>query len=235
MNIAIVCPNFPPATFEGGISHYSAHLANHLIRRKHKVCALASSEFAPKRSKLKDKNGVEIIRIPGPWDYSSIGKIKKVLREKEIESVILQYAPAVYNTSFRIRWAFTRLPCKKITTFHTLWGTALDRILGLLLLFGSSRIIVTNSEIISIFRRRIPFFLKKSYWIPISTNILPVKVKNNPKNEPLPIISYFGMVYPGKGLDMILDTLEELKRKNERFSFKFLGGKIIYYQSNNKL
>jgi glycosyltransferase involved in cell wall biosynthesis len=231
LNIAIVCPNFPPASFEGGISHYSAHLADHFLRRKHKVYAIASSEFAPEVFQLENKNKVEIIRITGPWNYLSIGKIKKVVKEKKIESIILQYAPAVYKTSFRIRWAITRFPCKKLTTFHTLWGNTLDRILGLLLLFGSSKIVATNSEIISIFRRRIPFFLKKTYRIPIATNVLPIKVEDNQKKELYPIVSYFGMLYPGKGLDLILDTLEELKRKNEQFIFKFIGGKIIYYQS----
>lgn len=231
MNIAIICPNFPPAKFEGGISHYSAHLANHLLLRNHRIYALASSEFALKVPRLDHKNGAEIIRIPGPWDYASVSEIKKVLKDKKIESVILQYAPAVYNTSFRIRWAFTKLPCKKIATFHTLWGNTWDRILGMLLLFGSSKIIVTNSEIMSIFRRRIPFFLRKSYWIPIATNIFPTKEENRPESESLPIISYFGMLYPGKGLDTILDTLKELKRKKEKFIFKFLGGPIIYFQS----
>jgi glycosyltransferase involved in cell wall biosynthesis len=230
LNIAIVCPNFPPATFEGGISHYSAHLSDHFLRRGHKVYALASSEFAPNVSQLEKRNGIEIIRIPGPWNFLSIGKMKKVVKEKKIESLILQYAPAVYRTSFRIRWAFTRFPCQKLTTFHTLWGNTLDRLLGMLLLFGSPKIIATNSEIISIFRRRVPFFLKKTYRIPIATNVLPTKAENSQKKESYPIVSYFGMLYPGKGLDLILDTLEELKRKNEQFLFKFIGGKIIYYQ-----
>ena len=46
MRIGIVCPNFPPATFEGGISHYSQILAKQLLKRNHKVFGIGSSEFA---------------------------------------------------------------------------------------------------------------------------------------------------------------------------------------------
>lgn len=231
MNIAIVCPNFPPAAFEGGISHYSARLAESLLRRGHKLCAFTSTEFTQPIADFKASNGVEIIRIPGPWNYFSIAKIRSAARDKKIDTLILQYAPAVFNNSFRIKWAFARFPCQKITAFHTLWGKGVDRLVGLLILWGSSKIIATNSEITTILKKHLPFFLKKTCWIPIASAIDPNRRQAQKNRLSMPVISYFGMLYPGKGLYLILDVLEELKKRGRRFAFKFIGGEIIYHKS----
>jgi glycosyltransferase involved in cell wall biosynthesis len=231
LNIAIVCPNFPPANFEGGISHYSARLAESLLCRGHKVCAFISTEFAKSDDNLKETNGVELIRISGPWNYFSISKIKKAAKEKKIDALILQYAPALFKTSFRIKWAMTRFPCQQITAFHTLWGKGFDRLLGLLILWGSFKIISTNSEIMTILGKRLPQFLKKTSWIPIASAIEPIHQKENKAGCSTPIISYFGMLYPGKGLYLILDILQELQKRGHRFEFKFIGGGILFHRT----
>ena len=231
MNIAIICPNFPPATFEGGISHYSDCLAQSLLDRGHKVFAFTSTEFVPPNIDIRKSNGVEIIRIRGPWNYLSIGKIKKSANAKQIDALILQYAPAVFKHSFRVKWALSRFSCQKITAFHTLWGKGIDRLLGLLILWGSSKIIATNSEILNILKKRLPIFLKNTYWIPIASAIKRTHQQPAKELTQIPVISYFGMLYPGKGLYLILNILEELRKRGHRFAFKFIGGGIIYHDS----
>ena len=84
MNIAIVCPNFPPATFEGGVAHYSEHLAQHLLRRGHKIYAIASDKFKPVGPAQGNENGINIIRVPGQWNSKTIGALKRVAKEKKI-------------------------------------------------------------------------------------------------------------------------------------------------------
>jgi len=231
LNIAIICPNFPPSSFEGGISHYSACLAESLLCRGHKVFAFTSTEFAQPIKERQKSNGVEIIPIPGPWNYFSIGKIRNTAREKKIDAVILQYAPADFKLLFRVKWALSRFSCQKITAFHTLWGKGFDRLLGLLILWGSSKIIATNSEIVSILKKRLPIFLTKTHWIPIASAIKPTRQQKVKEQPAIPVVSYFGMLYPGKGLYLILDILEELKKRGHRFAFKFIGGGIIYHHS----
>ena len=231
MNIAIVCPNFPPANFEGGISHYSARLAENLLYRGHNVYAFAASEFAPSKVDLKEDTDVEIIRFPGPWNHCTIDSIKTIAKEKKIDALILQYAPAVYKNSFRVKWALGRFSCQKITAFHTMWGKKIDQLLCLLILWGSSKVIATNSEIMSILTKHLPFFLNKTYWIPIASAIEPRSQQAELDRPSLPIISYFGMLYPGKGLYLILDVLEELIKRGHHFAFKFIGGWIIYHKS----
>jgi glycosyltransferase involved in cell wall biosynthesis len=83
----------------------------------------------------------------------------------------------------------------------------------------------------AILERHIPFLLEKTYWIPIGSNILVCPELNVEKTPSLPIVTYFGMIYPNKGVEMILDVLEAVMRKGLRFTFKFIGGGIIYHSS----
>jgi glycosyltransferase involved in cell wall biosynthesis len=232
MIVGIVCQNFPPATFEGGISHYSLLLAKALRARGHRIFALTSTEFTKKDRGQKEGNGIDIIRIPGPWNWATIFNIKRVVLDKGIHALVLQYSPASFKSSFRVAWAVSPLPCQKITSFHTLWGGAEhDRFVSLLMLWGCRKIISTNSEIMHLLEKHVPFFLKKTYWIPIGSNILPAKCYGKKDDSSQPVISFFGMLYPGKGLSLILDVLQELKKRGHSFHFKFLGGGMLGLKS----
>jgi glycosyltransferase involved in cell wall biosynthesis len=224
MRIGIICPNFPPAAFEGGIAHYSEILALQLSRRGHQVNAIGSTEFARDPESVHLNRKIKMIRVAGPWDWRSVFKIRKLSEDLELDCLILQFSPALYKRSFRLMWAITSFRCEKITSFHTLWGKSLDRLFGILFLLGSKKIIATNSEIVSILERRLPFLLKKTYWIPIGSNIVSRHPLTPEKPDAVPTISYFGMLYPGKGLELILDVLAALKARGYRFNFKFIGG-----------
>lgn len=227
MKIGIVCQNYPPATFEGGVSHYSRLLAEHLLPGGNEVCALTSTEFAKPSESPSDAEGVEIVEIRGPWNHLSVFEIRRKIKERRLDAVVLQYSPASFARSFRITWALTRFPCKKITAFHTLWGAGLDRLVGLLMLLGNDATIATNSEIMFLLEKYLPCFLKKTCWIPIGSNIAPQPAPTDSTVGPEPLLSYFGMLYRGKGLDIILAVLAELKSRGHSFRFKFIGGGML--------
>jgi glycosyltransferase involved in cell wall biosynthesis len=229
LKVAIICQNYPPARFEGGISHYSALLARSLVHMGHEVHAFTSSEFSEPTKDNTSQFGVEITRIDGPWNHSTVAAIKKLAERHKFDALVLQYAPASYKTSFRIRWALTRFACQKITVFHTLWGQGIDRLIALFLLVGSPKIIATNSEIMAILERHIPFLLKRTYWIPIGSNILVSNRVTAANDQSPPIVSFFGMIYPGKGMDVLLDVAEAVKNKGYQFQLKLIGGSIIYH------
>lgn len=232
MKIGLVCQNYPPAIFEGGISHYSRMLAEGLGQRGHEVYALTSTEFSLPISHGGDSGKVTVIPVPGPWSMRTLKEIQAQSRGRGLEALILQFSPASFSRSFRIAWALTPFSCQKITAFHTLWGAGLDRLWGILTLRGSHKIIATNSEVMFLLERHLPNFLSKTYWIPIGSNILPpAPVKEAPeKPSSKNIISYFGMIYPGKGLDLILDCLRELKGRGCSFCFKFIGGGMLAHE-----
>ena len=235
VRIGVICPNFPPATFEGGVSHYSEILTKNLLALGHKIYAFTSTEFIKPTGEANVWPGLKTISIEGPWVGASVLKIKKISIQKRIDVLILQYAPASFGNSFRIAWALTKFPCQKITSFHTLWGRGFDRVLGIMVLYGSSKIIATNSEIMCLLERHFPSLLNRTYWIPIGSNILPSRQYITPNRLYDSLICYFGMLYPGKGLELILDTLEELKRKGVRYTFKFIGDGIIYFNTYTNL
>ncbi|MDY6950056.1 MAG: glycosyltransferase family 4 protein [Thermodesulfobacteriota bacterium] len=234
MRIGIVCQNYPPARFEGGISHYSALLAAHLASLGHEVFAITSTEFTLAQRALNASRGIKIRLVKGPWGFDAVGVIRQMAISIAMDAVILQFSPASFNKPFRAAWALTPFPCQKITAFHTLWGKGLDRLMGLLMLFGTPKIIATNSEIITILERRLPLLLKRTYWIPIGSNILPSHQERQREEFSTPSISYFGMLYPGKGLDTILDALEALMKQGYRFAFRFIGGGMLDLESYEK-
>jgi len=124
----------------------------------------------------------------------------------------------------------TRFNCKKINAFHTLWGSGIDRFVGFLMLLGNDAIIATNSEIMFLIETYFPFVLKKTYWIPIGSNIASLSAPEDADDDKIPVISFFGMLYPGKGLDLIIEVLMELKRKGHSFYFKFIGGGMLNHE-----
>ncbi len=99
------------------------------------------------------------------------------------------------------------------------------------MLWGCHKIIATNSEIMHLLEKHVPLFLKKTYWIPIGSNILPAKYYEKRDDSSQPIISFFGMLYPGKGLSLILNVLQELKKRGHSFRFKFVGGGMLGLKS----
>lgn len=231
MKIGIVCQNFPPASFEGGISHYSEALARNLRSMGHDIIIFTSTEFMLKNyGPVKHKN-IKIIPIKGPWGFRAIWSIRQIVSQNSIDTIILQYSPASFKISFRFMWSIIFYSCQKITAFHTLWGKGADRLIGLSILFGSKKIIATNSEIMVILQKHFPFLLKKTYWIPIASNISMISGIKSGIGENPPIISYFGMLYSGKGIDLILNCLFELQKRGHKFKFNFLGGGMLNHRS----
>ena len=231
MIIGLVCQNFPPASFEGGISHYSLRLAKALAGRGHDVMAISSTEFTRSARESEEIHKLRIRLVQGPWNHLSIREIHKIGFAEKLDALVLQYSPASFRSSFRLAWAITSFPCQKITAFHTLWGGGFDRLFGLSLLAGSDKIIATNSEIMTLLEKHVPLFLKKTYWIPIGSNILSAKCYAKRCDFSQPVISFFGMLYPGKGLSLILDVLQELKERGRPFHFKFIGGGMLGLKS----
>ena len=228
MLIGIICQNFPPASFEGGISHYSLRLARALTDRSHEVIAITSTEFTKPNDKGDGIPGLQIKLVQGPWNHQSVREIGKIAFANKLDALVLQYSPASFKLSFRLMWGLIRFPCPKVTAFHTLWGGGLDRLVGLLMLVGCKKIIATNSEVMTLLERHFPMFLQKTYWIPIGSNIEPPEqnaTEANAREDHL--FSYFGMLYPGKGLSLILSTLEGMKSRGCRFQFKFVGGGML--------
>lgn len=230
MRIAVICPDYPPSAREGGISHFVQILATRLTRLGEEVMVLTDDSY---RGDGKD-GAVEVITLTGLWDRRTTREIVGLLKEKAIELVNLQYAPTLYSTAFKLSWRRVAARFPSVISFHTLWGgSKVNYLVALCLLTTRSSLVATNSEIVYLLDKRLPFFGRKTVTIPIGSNIPPsgrltdtgALRKKYELTVNVPIVSYFGMCYPGKGMDTLLSTANILaSRYGLDFRLVLIGG-----------
>ena len=218
MKIALICPNYPPSSNEGGVSHYTQRLGQSLSSKGNDVFVITNGEY---HGSGTDGN-VQILKFSEKWNGHTAKEIAKILRSLSIDIVNLQYTPSMYSINFKFNWRNYIDKCVSTVSLHTLWGgSKLNYIIALKLLKSVYGIIATNSEIVYLLKKYLPFYLKKTEFIPIGPNIEPEAIsfeytkilkKYSIKQTEI-IITFFGMIYPGKGLSLLFNTLNILKRK----------------------
>lgn len=150
--------------------------------------------------------------------------------------VHVQYAPDLY----RRHGAVTMLPARArvggappvVVTFHTLLdGTAAGRARAVWLLGAAHAVISANEEVTGMVRRRVPGWLvRRLTEIPIGSNIAPAPAAKRAAvlaRLSLPadalLVAHFGLVYPGKGLETLLDALVQVRRRHPRTHLVIVG------------
>lgn len=218
MKIGIICENYPPAVVEGGIAHYSEHLAHNLTAIGEDVVIITGEGHCGDGS----DEGIPVLRFPGKWDGRTARQMARRLRVLGVDIVNLQYSPVMYPARFKLVWGSVTRGFASVVSFHTLWGgSKLNHLAALGFLSSGNGIIATNSEIIYLLRRYLPFFLKKTCFIPIGANIEPGDTEGDYREiaaryslDPnLPVLVYFGMAYPGKGMDLLFEATRILLQK----------------------
>jgi glycosyltransferase involved in cell wall biosynthesis len=230
MRIAVICPDYPPSAREGGISHFVQILAGHLTRLGEQVTVLTDGSY---RGDGKD-GAVEVITLAGSWDSRTTRDIVRLVKNEAIDIVNLQYTPTMYSTSFKLSWRRVATEAPSVISFHTLWGgSKVNYLAALCLLTTRSSIVATNSELVYLLDKRLPFFKRKICTIPIGSNISPSGRPNDSDTlrkkfaltVNVPIVSYFGMCYPGKGMDTLLLTAKILASRDDfDFRLALIGG-----------
>ena len=246
MKIAIFCPNYPPAVSEGGISHYTRCLARHLCEAGDDVYIIAGKEYCG--SGEDDK--IRVFKYAGPWNLGTLRLMAQQLSIHNIDLINLQYSPVMYSPQFKIGWNYLAKRFVSTVSFHTLWGGSwLNKLVAVNFMLTANGGIATNSEIIYLLKRYFPIFLKNTCHIPIGSNIklMPSGINGQKIIEAkysidpnVPILSFFGMSYPGKGLEMLLRTAKILiERHKVVFKLLVIGGGesdvFEYIQENMEL
>ena len=245
MKIAIFCPSYPPASSEGGISHYTQRLARNLSGMGEDIVIITGDGY---RGNGSDE-GICVIKFAGEWNRQTAEQMVGQLSSLRVDTVNLQYSPVMYPTRFKFAWEKITSRFQSTASFHTLWGgSKLNYLIALRLLHSADGIIATNSEIMYLLRKYLPFFLKKTYFIPIGSNIEPRDTKIDSAQiaaryslvPNIPILAYFGMSYPGKGMDLLLDSAHILLTDYKSdFQLLVIGGGISdvpeYREEKSKL
>ncbi len=225
MKIGIVCANYPPAEKEGGISHYTGLIASHLESMGEEVFVATGSDY-----KGASKT---VLALSDPWNRKTAKAIVENFKQQQVDVVNIQYSPAMYSQPFKAALSVITRAIPTIVSFHTLWGgEKINYLNALNLLRGADAVVATNSEVLYLIRRYLPFFSRKTYFIPIWLNILAeptidtlvdVAVRFGLKDKKY--LLHFGMLYQGKGLEQILDAFGLLVReKGINCSLVIAGG-----------
>ena len=205
MRVLMVCPSYPPQDLTCGVGDYTRCLAEALAGQGEQVTVVASAAWlGPARG------GVAVLPIldePAPW-----------WRVVPADVVNLQYAPDLYRGRRRALRATLSTPA--VVTVHTLLDATLgSRVAALWLLTSARHVIAANEEVTGMVRRRLPWLARGLTEIPIGSNIATA-----PAGDPAvtraalgvpagaPLLAHFGLVYPGKGLETLLEALAILRR-----------------------
>ena len=204
MRILIACPSYPPQDVTCGVGDYTRCLAEELARQGEQVTVVASAAWRGPAD-----GGVSVLPIldePAPW-----------WRVVAADVVNLQYTPDLYRGRRRALRATFATPA--VVTFHTLVDATLASGAAALWLLTSARhVVAANEEVSGMVRRRLPWLARRMTEIPIGSNIATAPAGDRRVTRAAlgvqaraPLLAHFGLVYPGKGLETLLEALAILK------------------------
>ena len=181
---------------------------------------------------LDERVADEGVALQIAWNFAGLREIGRFLKRNEIRILNIQYPCSRYgkfNLFPHLYVVLLRLcGVKIITTLHEFSNTnLLTRFSEYLFILFTQRIIVTNSRDHDAIRRWIPFIGEKVSVVPIGSNIEGVNEKPRFNSR---YITYFGIFYPRKGAERVIDIMEALDRSfGKKYTFKFIGGTHPYY------
>lgn len=231
MKICIIFPTYPPNYQRDGIGDYTRILVEHLREKGHDVRVIASGRYTGDDSK--------VIKIgSGAWGLPELAKVLGYVRRESFDIVNMQYSPVSYGPGmiFKLLPLFFRGLCpdsRFIATFHTLvGGDRVSRLNAIILSVFSHAVVGTNEEITFLFKKWLRIFVGKYSQVPIGSGIFPSTESRDLARKELiekygirqdaVILSNFGFINPGKGIENIVSAVSRLEGK-DRYKLFLIG------------
>lgn len=224
MKVLMVCPSYPPQDATCGVGDYTRCLSEELARQGVAVTVATSVTY-----RGETDGAVTVLPTVRRWTAAGAWNLAGLAGRSGADVLHLQYAPDLYGTGsgFVLCPAWARLRARgaaTMVTFHSLTGPSLwSRAAALLLLASARHCISANEEVSAMIRRRTPALWKRCSEIPIGSNVH-VEPAVTPGEQPAerrrldlpatgPLVVFFGMVYPGKGLETLVDAWAHVIRR----------------------
>ena len=235
LRVLHLSPEFPPLI--GGIADYADWLTSELAGLGLHVRVLTGP-----RSATRD---VRTVEVSGTVEHCDRRLWRAVAREIETfrpDVLHVHYQPLMYGNDPAIGflpWALGvrgRRPAI-VTTLHDMSRPArapkaVGRLAFEALLFGSEAIIVSGEgESRGVAKR--PGLKRRTTVVPIGSNIhvhplMPDRRRNlrvsHASDVDAFLLAYFGLIRPGKGIEVLLDSIAELRARDVRVEFLLIGG-----------
>lgn len=220
MKIAIVCPHFPPDA--SGIGDYTARLAGQFARSG--PCAVWTGRENPQAV-----DGVEVIRVPTPWDLTALNKITEALEAWKPDAVLIQYLAYLYNPlgiapwlPLWIRSLRGKLQKPVALVAHELHYPIGLELKGLLigvpqlaqfvaLAAASDQVYFTYESALRRYARLMPWRARDFAWLPVGATIEPDPSHAEARPESSPTLLHFGGAHPTKLLGHSLCALRRIR------------------------
>jgi len=230
MKLLIITAAFPPMTIAGEADH-AFHLCKHLVDFGLDVHVLTT-----RGNSKADGLEIEVSPLMQKWSWSEMPRLARVMLRSSPDGVILMYSGGRLYRDHRMitfvpalaKILLPRVPF--VTQFEnvfspscsSLFGRALRRLLGPLgtLLSHSKHIIVLSDRQRHILSKYRPGVGNKCVLIPP-----PPLIQMSQDNSGVPrqrgrkslcvnpedfVILYFGYIYPGKGMETLLEAFQEV-------------------------
>lgn len=228
LNICITSPNYPPSDITCGVGDYTKKITEEFDKMGHRVTILASRGYkGPEES-----GNIRVIRFCKKWGFFTFLRLVSLAKKSTFDLVNVQYTPVLYRAWFKLLLGLLNFIKPVVVSFHTLHrSTVLSKIESLILIKSSRGIISTNEEITYMLNKA-RFINKKFSEVPIGSNIMPSNKESMSKieakkslglNENDLIMTNFGLFYPGKGLETLLNACSLLKERMADFKLILLG------------
>jgi glycosyltransferase involved in cell wall biosynthesis len=242
--IGLVSGEFDPE--RGGVSDYTARLADHLRRSGVEALVLTTHERAAA--------GDAALGLATAWDLREVRSAARTLRRLDLDVVHVQFSPSAYG----YRGAIGALPMllaggpRLAVTLHEygrwswrprwlpagmapgLWRGAERRGLWdretLLLTSRAERLVVTTPVHAAAVRERLPSRADRVIEIPVGPNVTPVEMDRAEARTRLgagpdePVLVFFGTVHPVSGIPYLLDAAVRLRTTFPGLRLYVVGG-----------
>ena len=233
--IVLLTGEYPPSP--GGVGDYTACLATALVRAGREVHVLTGRGGV---GTAGGAPGATVHRVVADWGPGCWRTVGSALRRLGPAVADLQYQTGAYQLRGAVNllpWRLRRLPVAWVTTFHDLREPYLFPKAGRLrrwantrLMHDSAAVVVTNPQD----EAALPAWARRrAAGIPIGANIAPDPPPgwNRPAwraahgiPDGAVLIAYFGFFNAGKGLDVLLTALADLRRAGGDYRLLLAGG-----------
>lgn len=249
--ICVISPSF--VKMNCGLADYVANLTKFLDCSSLEISVITSDNQKIKEHiNLTKETRLKIYPLVRRWDCGALFLIHKLVQEIQPDLVHIMYHWHVYNQGilkgimvaflpFLLKRKRPKSPAVIISFVHDLMGPYLFpkagqlRKLGLLsmVLFADKLTVHSRRQQLDL-GRLFPFLKKKVHCVPCGSGIFyerPLTERHGSlMTQKSFIVSFFGYIYPSKGLEYLIEALKILIGKGRNLKLLIIGGFAIDYQ-----
>jgi len=240
LRIGVLSPSYPPNVEPCGVGDFTQRLVPELSRAGVEAVILTGLDYRG----AERSGGAKVVRVARRWTPGALRRVALLAREEGLHALLVQYVPGLYPPGARWIWVLPLamralspgIPA--VLSMHTVGVSSAGSVLRAGALIASAHAILsTNEEVTRLIGRYMRPALGKTREIPIGANVEPPPGGAAAREEARrrvrqeaglgpgdAVIAHFGLYYPGKGAEEVLQAAAALRAEGRRFRLFMVGG-----------